>query len=97
MLLFDLNLADVAGMLNNLGNVRLVPSSNFTRDTLSEIRESTIHPVLPKNTDTVAEGRKVRRDHAESAVDGPEQEKNDEEVVHVPEALEVVATRFLCG
>lgn len=56
-------------MLNDLGNVRLVSSSDLTRNTLSEVCESTIHPVLPEDTDTVAKGRKVGRDHAEGTVD----------------------------
>lgn len=69
VLFLDLDLTHVAGMLNDLGNVRLVSSPNLTRDTLSEVRESTIHPVLPEDTDTIAKGRKVWLDHAESTVD----------------------------
>jgi hypothetical protein len=95
VLLLDLNFADVARMLNDLGNVRLVSSSDLTRDALGQVRESTVHPVLPEDTDTIAEGRKIRRNHAEGAMDGPEEEENDEEVVRVPEALEVCATCLL--
>lgn len=71
-------------------------STYFTCDALAEIRESSVHPVLPKDTDAIAERRKVGLDHAESSVDGPEDEKDDEEVVRVPEALEVCTSRFLC-
>jgi hypothetical protein len=89
MLLLDLDFANVAGMLNDLGNVRLVASSDLTRNTLTEVGESTVHPVLPENTDTIAEGCKVGLDHAEGTVNGPEDEEDDEEVMRVPEALKV--------
>jgi hypothetical protein len=95
MLLLDLNLADVAGMLNDLGNVGLVPSSNFTSNALAKVRKSTVHPVFPEDTDTVAKGRKVGLDHAEGSVNRPEDEEDDEEVVGVPEALEVRTSSFL--
>lgn len=92
MLFLDLHFANVARVLNDLGNVRLVSSPNFTSDTFSQVRKSTVHPVLPENTDTVAERRKVRLDHAERSVNRPEDEEDDEEVVHVPEAFEVCTT-----
>jgi hypothetical protein len=82
-------------MLNDLGNVRLVSSTDLTGDTLGQVCKPTVHPVLPEDTNTVAERRKVGRDHAKGAVNGPEKEENDEEVVRVPEALEVCATCFL--
>ena len=82
-------------MLDNLGNIRLVSSSYFTCNTFGQVRKSTVHPVLPEDTDAVAEGRKVRRDHAEGAVDRPEEEEDDEEVVGVPKALEVLSTCLL--
>lgn len=78
VLFLDLDLAHVAGMLNDLRNVRLVPSSHFTCDTLSQVRKSSIHPVLPEDTDAVTEWRKVWLDHAEGAVDGPEDEEHNE-------------------
>lgn len=95
MLLLDLNLADVAGMLNDLGNVGLVSATNFTSDALAEVGKSTVHPVLPEHTDAVAKGRKVGLDHAEGAVNGPEDEEDDEQVVGVPEALKVRTPRLL--
>lgn len=74
-----------------------MPSPDLTRDTLSEVRESTVHPVLPEDTDTVAERRKVGLNHAKGSVDRPEDEEDDEEVVHVPETLKVCATSlFRC-
>jgi hypothetical protein len=95
VLFLDLNFADVARMLNDLGNIRLVSSSDLTRNTLGQVRESTVHPVLPEDTDTVAEGRKVGRDHAEGSMNRPEEEENNEEMMGVPEAFEVCATRLL--
>jgi hypothetical protein len=97
VLLLDLNLANVAGVLNDLGDVCLVSSTDLTRNTLTEVCESTVHPVLPEDTDTIAKGRKVGLDHAEGTVDGPEDEEDDEEVVSVPEALKVGSSRLLCG
>lgn len=93
MLLLDLNFANVARVLNNLGNVRLVSAPDLTGDTLTQVCKSSIHPVLPEDGNTSAKGRKVGRNHAESTVDGPEQEEDDEEVVHVPETLKVCTTR----
>lgn len=95
VLLLDLNFADVAWMLNDLGNVRLVSSSNLTRDTFSKIRKSTIHPVLPEDTDAVAKGRKVGLNHTESSMDRPEDKEDDEQVMCIPETLEVGTARLL--
>lgn len=95
VLLLDLNFANVAGVLDDLGDIRLVSSSYFTGNSLGQVRKSTIHPVLPEDTDTVAEGRKVGLNHAEGSVDGPEDEEDDEQMVHVPETFEVGATSLL--
>jgi hypothetical protein len=97
VLLLDLNLANVAGMLNDLGDVRLVASTDFTRNALTEVGESTVHPVLPENTNAIAEGRKIGLDHAEGTVNGPEDEEDDEEVMRVPEALKVSSACVLGG
>ena len=96
VLLLDLDFADVARVLNDLGNVRLVSSTNLTRNTLAQVSKSAPHPVLPENTDTVAERRKVRLDHAEGSVDGPEEEEDGEEMMGVPEAFEL-GTSVLFG
>jgi hypothetical protein len=96
VLLLDLDFAHIAGMLNDLGNVRLVPSTDLARDALSQVCESTIHPVLPEDTNAVAVWRKIGLDHAESAMDGPEDEEDNEEMVRVPEALKVCPSRLLC-
>lgn len=77
-------------------------ATDLTSDTLSKINVSTIGPVLPEhtdscgtNTDTV--GSEIRLDHAEGSVDGPEKEEDNEQVVGVPEPLEVCATHLLNG
>jgi hypothetical protein len=93
MLFLDLDFADVARVLDDLGNVRLVSATNFASDTLSQVRESTVHPVLPENTDTITEWRKVGLNHAKGSVDGPEDEEDDEEVMRVPETLKVRTAR----
>jgi hypothetical protein len=91
----DLDFANVTGVVDDLGDVGLVASAHFTRNALGKVGKSTIHPVLPEDTNAVAEGRKVGLDHAESAVNGPEHKKDDEHVMCVPETLEVRATRLL--
>jgi hypothetical protein len=97
MLLLDLNLANIARMLNDFRYVCLVSSSNFAGNALAKVRESTIHPVLPEDTDSIAEGRKIRFDHAEGAVNGPKDEEDDEQMVGVPEALEVGSSCLFSG
>lgn len=97
MLLLDLDLAHVAGMLDDLGHESLVPASNFSCDSLGQVEETTVHPVFPKHTGTGAEWRKVLRNHAEFTVDGPENKENDKEMVAVPEALEVGSSLLLNG
>ncbi len=98
--LLDLNFAHVAGMLNHLGDVRLVLSSDLSCDSFGQVDISTIHPVLPEYTngtgsDANAVGSEVGLDHAESPVDGPEQEEDDEHVVSIPEPLEVGTAHLL--
>lgn len=97
MLLLNLDFADVAWVLNDLGNVCLVSSSNLTGNALSQVREPTIHPVLPEDTNTVTEGREVRLNHTECSVDGPEDEEYDKKVMSVPETLEIGTSRLLCS
>ena len=82
-------------MLDDLGDVCLVSSSNLTRDSLGQVGKSTIHPVFPKDTNAIAEGRKVWLNHAEGSMDRPEDEEDDEEVVGVPKALKVGSSSFL--
>ena len=96
MLFLDLNLAHIARVLNDLRDVRLVSSSDFARNTLSQIRKSAIHPVLPEDANAITERCEVGLDHAESAVDRPEDEEDNEQVVGVPEAFEVCSSRLLC-
>jgi hypothetical protein len=97
VLLLDLDFADIARVLDDLGNVRLVSATNFTSDALSQVRKSTVHPVLPKNTDSIAEWCEVGLNHAKGSVDGPEHEEDDEEVVRVPETLKICTSRAFCG
>lgn len=95
VLLLDLNLANVAGMLDDLRDVRLVSSSYFTGDTFGQVGKSTVHPVLPEDTNTIAERCKVGLNHAEGSMNRPEDEEHNEQMVHVPEAFEVCATSLL--
>lgn len=54
VLLLDLDLAHIARVLNDLGDVSLVASAHLTGDTLREVHESTVHPVLPKDTNSLS-------------------------------------------
>lgn len=49
----DLDLDDVARMLDDLGDIRFVPGSDFSEDTLVEEYDSTSKPVLPEDTDLI--------------------------------------------
>lgn len=87
-------------MLDDLGDVRLVSSADLARDALGQVDKAAVYPVLPEDAyggraDGDAEGRRVGLDHAEGAVDGPEDKEHDEHVVRVPEALVVGAPRLL--
>lgn len=97
MFFLDLNFANVARVLNNLGNVRFVSATNFTCNALSQIGEPPIHPILPEYTNTVTEWRKVRLDHTECSMDRPEHEEDNEKVMSVPEAFEICTSRFFCS
>lgn len=98
--LLDLDLADVARMLDDLRDVGLVASSQLTSDPLRQVYVATPRPELPEDPDGAgadrnAEGGEVGLDHAEGTVDRPEKEENDEHVVRIPESLVVRSSRLL--
>lgn len=76
--LFDLDLYHVARMLNHLAHKGSVAAAYLTEDAFNEIGESTVLPESPEDSSTITEGRDVRFDHTEGAVNGPEDEENDE-------------------
>ncbi|KAJ3560813.1 hypothetical protein NPX13_g9178 [Xylaria arbuscula] len=60
-------------------------ATHLAGDPLGKINKAAVHPVLPEDADgrgahRDAEGRRIRLDHAEGAVDGPEEEEDDEHV-----------------
>lgn len=69
--------------------------SYFTSDSFGEVDEASNHPVLVEHADAVAVWFPVVLDHTELAMDGPEDEEDDEEMVGVPESLKVCSARFL--
>ncbi len=94
ILLLDLDFANVGRMLNDLGDVGLVLSTDLSCDSLGEVNVSSVHPVLPENTNGTGSNTntvrsKIGLNHTEGSVDGPEDEEDDEHVVGVPEALKV--------
>lgn len=100
VLLFDLDLADLARVLDDLGDVRLVAAAELAGHALGEIAEAAVHPKLPKDAngrgaDARAKWGHIRLDHAKGAVQRPEEEENDEHVVGVPEALVIRPSRLL--
>lgn len=98
MLFHDLDFDDVGRVLNDLGDVGSVLSTDFTPGTFCEVAQSTGHPKLPENSNRGTEGSTVGLDHAERSVERPEEEEHHEQVVSVPETLEVGTTRSLqCG
>ena len=83
VVLLDLDLAHVARVLDDLGNVRLVSAADLASDAFGEVGEAAVHPVLPEDADGLgaergAEWGEVGLNHAEGAVDRPEEEKDDE-------------------
>ena len=89
MLLLNLQLHDVAGVLDDFRDVRLVSSADFPHHSLDQVDEPAPHPVLVEDARTKAERLCICLDHAESSMDGPENEEDDEEVMGVPESLKV--------
>lgn len=71
MFLHDLNFHDIARMLDDLGDERLMSSANFPQDPLKEVNDPAVHPVLPENPGPGAERCYVRLDHTECSVCGP--------------------------
>lgn len=75
-------------------------AAELARDALGEVAEAAVHPVLPEDADgrgadAGAEWCDVGLDHAKGAVDGPEEEEDDEHVVRIPEAFVVGPPRLL--
>ena len=95
LFLLDLDLHHITGVLNDLGNEGLVTPANFSRHPFGQVDKTTIHPVLPEDADSTTERSGVGFDHAEGAVDRPEDKENNEEVVGVPESLEIGPPCFL--
>ena len=97
VLLLDLDLDDVRGVLDNLADEGLVLSAHLTPPAFAEVEDSAKHPELPEHADTIAKRFTVGFDHAEGAVEGPEEEEDQEQVVRVPEPLEVGLFRLFEG
>lgn len=84
VVLFDLNLDDVAGMLNYLADICLMFSANFPHSSLPEVEQTSNHPEFPENTNTITERRAIWFDHTEGAMEGPEEEEYEKEMVRIP-------------
>lgn len=84
-------------MLDHLRNECRMSSPYLPQDSLEQVEEASIHPELPEHTNARAEGCSVRFDHAESAVNGPEDKENCEQMMGVPESLKIRASSFLEG
>lgn len=95
VLLFNLDLDNVAWMLDNLADVRLVLSPDLTGKAFGQVNESSNEPVFPKDTNSSAEGGSIRLDHAEGAMERPEKEEEKEEVMGVPESFKVSTSGLL--
>lgn len=95
MLLFNLNLHYSTRMLNDFGDEGDMPSTNLPHDPLDQIYDRTVDPELPEDPDTITKWGRIRLDHAECAMDGPEDEEHNEQMVNAPESLEVCPSRLL--
>jgi hypothetical protein len=76
-------------MLNNFRDICLVPTPDFTRNSLGQISEATDKPILIEDAHSIAVRRAVRLDHAELSMDRPEDEENDEHMMSIPESLKI--------
>lgn len=94
VILFYLNLDDVAGMFNHLADICLMFSTNFPHGSLAEIEQTPDHPELPENTNAITKRRAIRFNHAEGAVERPEEEKYEKEMVGIPKKKLVICTRI---
>lgn len=65
-------------MLDDLRDISLVTSTDFSQDTLEKVDRSSVHPIEPEYTYAVAKGREIRLDHAKCAMHGPENKEYDE-------------------
>ena len=97
MVFLDLDFADIARVLDDLGDICFVSTSDFTRNALYKVCEASDKPVLVENADTVAVGCAIIFDHAKFAMNRPKDEEDDEHVVRVPKAFVVRSTRLLDG
>lgn len=93
--LVNLNFNHVAWMLYDLRHERLVSSSDLSKNALEEVHKAAIHPVFPEDAGAEAERCGVGLDHAESAMNRPEEEEDDEEVMDAPETLVVCPPRLV--
>lgn len=84
-------------MLDDLGDIRPVPATNLTHDPLGQVGNRAIDPVLVEAAVSGAERLEVCRNHAENAMDRPEHEEDDEQMVQIPEPLEIRTTGLLDG
>lgn len=84
VIFLDLNLDNVARVLNDFADICLVFSTNLSHSPLAEVKEAPNHPELPENANTITERWAIRLYHAESTVKRPEEEKYEEEMVRIP-------------
>lgn len=89
VLLLHLDLDDITWVLDDLGDVCLVPPTDLSSNSFQQVNKATIHPVLPKHASAGTERRGVRFDHAERAMDRPEDKKDDKEMMSVPKAFKI--------
>lgn len=68
VLLLDLYLHHIARVLNDLGDIRLVSSANFSQDPLNEVNDPAVNPILPEDSGPGAERCHIRLDHTECSV-----------------------------
>lgn len=84
-------------MLHYFRDEGLVPPTYLAKDTLQKVDPSAPAPEKIEDTDVAAKRWAIGFDHAECAVDAPKHEKDDEQMVGVPETFVISAARFLDG
>lgn len=97
LLFLDVEFHNVGRVLYDFGDVGPVPRAYFAQDALSNPDNSANEPVTPKHANVVERAVRgpVGLDHAPHAMELPADEKDDEQMVAVPEFLKVgTATLF---
>ncbi len=88
-MLLEMHLDHITRMLNYLRYGRAISPIPFPHDSFGQVCDCSAEPVLPKDTKSYTRRRPVCLDHAERAMNGPQNEEQNKEVMYGPKNLEI--------